>query len=74
MGGNESVSVLGYNIGGGVRGEGCDEPKVDPNIVRTESYVTITWEDFSNVSRVLLTFTVEHEVTPLHTSTRTCSK
>ena len=35
MGGNESVSVWGYNIGGGVRGEGCDEPKVDPNIVTT---------------------------------------
>ena len=42
--------------------------------VRTESYVTITWEDFSNVPRILLTFTIENEIAPLHKCTRTCSK
>ena len=35
MDGNESVSVWGHNIGGGVRGERRNEPKVDPNIVTT---------------------------------------
>ena len=35
MGGNKAVSGWGHNIGGGFGGEGCDEPKVEPNIATT---------------------------------------
>ena len=57
MGGNKSLSGWGHNIGGGVRGEGCDEPKVEPNIATTcKSGVlcnNYTWEDFSNVYDIM---------------------
>ena len=70
MGGNESVSVWGYNIGGGVRGEGCDEPKVDPNIVTTCSNRVLYNNYLGGFFQRLpsfLTFTVENGVVPLHT-------
>ena len=62
------VTTLAGELGAG--GGDVMNPKSNQTLwlrVGTESYVTITWEDFSNVSRVPLTFTVENEVAPLHT-------
>ena len=64
-------------LAGELGGRGVMSPKSTQILwlqVGTESYVTITWEDFSNVSLLFLTFIVENEVAPLHTCTRTCSK
>ena len=47
-------------LAGELGGKGVMSPKSTQILwlqVGTESYVTITWEDFSNVSRVFLTFT-----------------
>ena len=64
-------------LAGELGGRGVMNPKSTQTLwlhVRTESYVTITWEDFFNVPRILLTFTIENEIAPLHKCTRTCSK
>ena len=78
----ESVEMSPFMFGvttlaGELGGRGVMNPKSTQTLwlhVGTEFYVTITWEDFLNVSRVLLTFSVENEVAPLHTCPRTCSK